>query len=149
MIIRHEEKPYYISTDYEKFDKNRMSKWLSEDAYWSSGIPFETMDRAFKNSLAFGVFETKGDLVGIARMITDRATFAYLADVYITPECRGEGLSKWLIETIMKHPDLQGLRRMMLATSDAHGLYEKVGFSRISKEDERLMEIYVPDIYTK
>ncbi|UTW57352.1 GNAT family N-acetyltransferase [Kordiimonas sp. SCSIO 12603] len=147
MQYKHPELSYYISTDYSEFDTSKMIKWLSEDAYWSTGVPFEVMDRGFSNSLAFGVFEASGNLVGIARMITDRATFAYLADVYMDPDHRGKGLGEWLMEIIMAHPNLQELRRMMLATSDAHGLYEKFGFSKISKTDERLMEIVRPDIY--
>ena len=147
MRYSHPNLPYFISTDYSEFDTSKMIKWLSEDAYWSTGVPFDVMDRGFKNSLAFGVFDVEGDLVGIARMITDKASFAYLADVYLERSHRGKGLGQWLVEVIMAHPDLQNLRRMMLATSDAHGLYEKFGFTKISKTDDRLMEIVRPNIY--
>lgn len=147
MKHQHPTLAYYISTDYSVFDKSKMHQWLNEDAYWSSGIPFETMDKGFKNSIAFGVFTRSGALVAMARMITDKATFAYLADVYVDPAHRGKGLSKWLIQVIMNHPDLQGLRRIMLATSDAHGLYKKFGFEKISYDDNRLMAIVRPDIY--
>ena len=107
--------------------------------------PRATVERAIANSLAFGVFDGP-EQIGFARVVTDRATFAYLADVYILEPHRGRGLGKRLVETILAHEDLQGLRRFMLATRDAHGLYAAFGFHPLSKP-ERLMEIHRPDAY--
>ncbi|MFA0677846.1 GNAT family N-acetyltransferase, partial [Vibrio sp. 10N.222.51.A6] len=99
-------------------------------------------------SFCFGVFESSGSQVGFARLITDKATFAYLADVFILESHRGIGLSKWLVKTVVEHPDLQGLRRMVLATRDAHGLYSQYGFKPI-ENPEILMQIWHPNIYNK
>ena len=115
--------------------------------YWAEGISKETIRRSIEGSLCFGVYENDKQ-VGFARMITDRATFAYLADVFIIEEYRGRGLSKWLMEVIMSHPDLQRLRRMILATKDAHGLYEKFGFTPLINV-ERWMHILDPDVYKR
>ncbi|QYJ99710.1 GNAT family N-acetyltransferase [Shewanella alkalitolerans] len=112
------------------------------------GIPKETMKRAIANSLCFGVFDTDNKQVGFARLITDSATFAYLADVFILPSHRGMGLSKHLMETIVAHPDLQGLRRIVLATRDAHGLYAQYGFQPI-ENPEILMQIWHPNVYQR
>lgn len=105
----------------------------------------ETVQQSIDNSISFGVFHL-GRQIGFARVITDKATFAYVADVFIDEAYRGQGLSKWLMEEIMTHPDLQGLRRMMLATRDAHGLYTQFGFSELTFP-ERWMQIHNPDIY--
>ena len=114
-------------------------------SYWAEGISKEVIKRSIEGALCFGVFENDKQ-IGFARMITDKATFAYLADVFIIEEYRGLGLSKWLMEVIMSHPDLQGLRRMMLATRDAHGLYKKFGFTPLNNVD-RWMQIQNPDVY--
>jgi GNAT superfamily N-acetyltransferase len=114
-------------------------------SYWAEGISKEIVRRSIEGALCFGVFENDKQ-VGFARMITDRATFAYLADVFIIEEYRGLGLSKWLMEVIMSHPDLQGLRRMILATRDAHELYKKFGFTPLNNVD-RWMHTHHPDIY--
>jgi GNAT superfamily N-acetyltransferase len=137
---------YDIKTDVTAFDFIRVHDWLSNDAYWSPDIPLNVVERAFSNSLAFGLFHAKQGQVGVARMITDRATFAYLADVYIDPQHRGQGLAIWLMETIMAHTELQGLRRMMLATSDMHALYRKFGYTKLANP-EIIMEQVKPDIY--
>lgn len=144
----HPELPYVISTDFAAFDMVLVHNWLSVDAYWSTDIPFDTIERGFKNSLAFGMFRQSGEQVGVARMITDRATFAYLADVFIIPEERGQGLAKWLMEVIMGHPELKGLRRLMLATRDMHPLYRQFGFKNVEGHD-LLMEISIKDAYQK
>ena len=120
-------------------------KFISQ-SYWAEGIPIETLKKGIDNSLCFGVFNSEGSQVGFARMITDLATYAYLADVYVLEEHQGKGLSKWLMQEIMSHPDLQGLRRMTLATLDAHGLYEKYGFSALVKP-EIFMENWDPEVY--
>jgi GNAT superfamily N-acetyltransferase len=114
-------------------------------SYWAEGISKEIIRKSIEGALCFGVFENDKQ-VGFARMITDRATFAYLADVFIIEEYRGLGLSKLLMEVIMSHPDLQGLRRMMLATRDAHELYKKFGFTPLNNVD-RWMHIHHPDVY--
>ena len=135
---------YYISTENEKMDVDLIHSFLSR-SYWAEGISKEIIRRSIEGALCFGVFENDKQ-VGFARMITDRATFAYLADVFIIEEYRGLGLSKWLMEVIMVHPDLQGLRRMMLATRDAHELYKKFGFTPLNNVD-RWMHIHNPDVY--
>jgi GNAT superfamily N-acetyltransferase len=114
-------------------------------SYWAEGISKEIIRKSVEGALCFGVFENDKQ-VGFARMITDKATFAYLADVFIIEEFRGLGLSKWLMEVILAHPDLQGLRRMMLATRDAHELYKKFGFTPLNNVD-RWMHIHHPDVY--
>ena len=116
-------------------------------SYWAKGIPLETVQESIENSISFGVYHDQ-QLVGFARVISDRATFAYLADVFILPSHRGRGLSRWLMECIVSHPDLQGLRRWMLATQDAHGLYAKFGFTPL-KSPESWMEIHRPDVYAR
>lgn len=116
-------------------------------AYWSPGIPREVVERAVAGSLCFSLFQ--GDeQVGFARVVTDRATFAYLADVYVLQAHRGKGLSKWMLERIRAHPALRGLRRWMLMTRDAHGLYAQFGFKPLG-HPERAMEIVDPDIYLR
>ncbi|HEV2480831.1 MAG TPA: GNAT family N-acetyltransferase [Puia sp.] len=136
---------YSVSTDKSKLDLPLIHTFLSTQAYWSLNIPFATVKRSVENSLCFGVYQ--GDTqVGFARIITDFATIAYLGDVFILPEHRGKGLSRRLIATVMAHPDLQGLRRWMLLTSDAHGLYLQYGWKPIVNSD-RYMEIAHPDIY--
>jgi GNAT superfamily N-acetyltransferase len=131
-----------ISTDKSLLNIEVIYKYLNEDSYWAQGIPFERLTRAIENSLCFGVYSQQ-TLAGFARVVTDKATFGYICDVFILPEFRGAGLSKWLIQTIVEHPELQGLRRWSLATSDAHGLYSQFGFSQITKP-EVWMEIFRP-----
>ena len=135
---------FYISTEKEKMDIELIHSFLTH-SYWAEGISKEIVRRSIDGALCFGVFENDKQ-VGFARMITDRATFAYLADVFIIEEYRGLGLSKWLIEVIMSHPDLRGLRRFMLATRDAHELYKKFGFTQLNNVD-RWMHIHYPDVY--
>ena len=135
---------FYISTQKEKMDIDLIHSFLTR-SYWAEGISKEIIRRSIQGALCFGVFENDRQ-VGFARMITDRATFAYLADVFIIEEYRGLGLSKWLMEVILSHPDLQGLRRLMLATRDAHELYKKFGFTPLNNVD-RWMHIHHPDIY--
>jgi GNAT superfamily N-acetyltransferase len=125
-------------------DLEAIHAFLTE-SYWSPGIPIATLERAMANSLCFGVFHGQ-DQVGLARVITDKASFAYLADVYVLEPHRGLGLCKWLLEVIQAHPDLQGLRRFMLATRDAHGLYRQFGFEPLANPS-RMMEIVKPNVY--
>ena len=136
--------PYHISTDPSRLQLAAIHAYLTR-SYWSPGVPQAVVARAIANSLCFGLY--LGDAqVGFARVVTDKATFAYLADVYVLEEHRGQGLSKRLVETIQAHPDLQGLRRVLLATRDAHSLYAQFGFAPLSAPD-RMMEIRDPDPY--
>jgi GNAT superfamily N-acetyltransferase len=137
---------YEISTDPARIDAVMVHEFLT-NSYWAKGIPLETVQRSIENSIAFGVYHGQ-QLVGFARIISDLATFAYLADVFILPSHRGRGLSRWLMECIVGHPDLQGLRRWMLGTQDAHGLYAKYGFTAV-QSPEIWMEIHRPDVYAK
>jgi GNAT superfamily N-acetyltransferase len=144
--VVHPEHPYSIHSDVTGFDFNRIHHWLSGDAYWSKGIPFDVCVKSFENSLSYGLFHETGNQVGCARMITDQATFAYLADVYIVDDHRGLSLGYWLVETIMADERLSGLRRFMLATSNMHTLYEKFGFHALEKP-EIIMERTSQNIY--
>ena len=137
---------FIISTEKEKLDIDLIHLFLTR-TYWAEGISKEIISRSIEGSLCFGVYENDKQ-VGFARMITDKATFAYLADVFIIEDYRGRGLSKWLMEVIMSHPDLQGLRRMILATKDAHGLYKQFGFTPLINVD-RWMHILDPDVYKR
>ena len=116
---------FVVSDSRQELDIDTIHAFLSE-TYWAHGIPRSIVEKAVANSLCFGLYHN-GEQVGFARAITDRATFAYLADVFILPDYRGHGLGKWLLACILEHPDLQGLRRLLLATSDAHGLYGRYG----------------------
>jgi GNAT superfamily N-acetyltransferase len=136
---------FSISTDPARLDLDLVHATLAE-SYWAKGIPRETVERSVRGSLPFGIYEEGGAQVGFARVITDRATFAYLADVFIIEAYRGRGLAKWLLETILAHPDLQGLRRFCLGTRDAHGLYARYGFAA-QEDPSRWMEVLRPDIY--
>ncbi len=137
---------YLISTDKRKLDLAVVHGFLAT-SYWAAGISIEVVERSVEHSLAFGVYEDNRQ-VGFARVITDRATFAYLADVFILEPWRGKGLGTWLIEVVLSHPELQGLRRWMLATRDAHELYRKAGFTSMASP-ERFMEIANPGVYVK
>lgn len=135
---------FTVTCDPRKQDFDVIHRFLS-GSYWAKGIPQETLRRSLANSLCFAVLH--GDRqIGFARVISDRATIAYLGDVFILPEYRGKGLSKWLMECVTSHPELQGLRRWMLATSDAHGLYEQFGFTPL-KKPENFMERHNPNVY--
>lgn len=137
-----------ISTDKAELDLPLIHRFLSAEAYWSQGIPEETVARAVAGSLCFGGYVDGAGQVAFARVVSDFATFAYLADVFVLPEYRSRGYSKQLVAEIMAHPQLQGLRRFMLATSDAHGLYAQYGFDAPARP-QSLMEVLRPDIYTQ
>jgi N-acetylglutamate synthase-like GNAT family acetyltransferase len=137
---------FSVSTDISRLDINVIHGFLTS-SYWAENIPVETVRKSIEGSMCFGVYDENRQ-IGFARMITDKATFAYLADVFILEEYRGRGLSKWLMEIIMNSPELQGLRRIMLATRDAHGLYKKSGFTPLTQPN-RWMQIHNPDIYKK
>ncbi|HET6395841.1 MAG TPA: GNAT family N-acetyltransferase [Pseudoxanthomonas sp.] len=135
-----------ISTDRDELDVDVIHRFLSQEAYWSRGIPRATVERAIAGSLCFGGYLDGEGQVAFARVTTDGATFGYLADVFVLPSQRGRGFGKQLMDAVMAHPQLQGLRRFMLATSDAHGLYAQYGFAAPARP-ETLMEILRPDIY--
>ena len=137
---------YEISTDPARLDVTAIHAYLTR-SYWSPGIPIEIVERALRQSLCFGVYESAGGAqVGLARVVTDYATFAYLCDVYVLEEHRGHGLGKRMMRELMAHPALSGARRVMLATRDAHGLYAGFGFLEAGAA-KNLMEIVRPDIY--
>jgi GNAT superfamily N-acetyltransferase len=129
---------YRISTDQSLLNIPMIHKYLSESTYWATERPLDVVEKSIQNSLCFGIYKNK-EQVGFARVITDYATFAWLADVFILEEHRGRGLGKWLMDVIIAHPDLQGFRRWVLATKDAHELYRRYGFSEL-KRPERFME---------
>lgn len=135
-------KGYSISNNKALLDKAAIFNFLKNESYWSEKLTREKLNSAIDHSLCFGVYKNEAT-IGFARVITDHANFAYLCDVFILPSHRKLGLSKWLLQTIVQHPDLQGLRRWVLATADAHGLYRQFGFAELSKPDG-WMEIYRP-----
>ena len=135
---------YRISTDADAMDLDAIHAYLSV-SYWSQGVPRDIVAKAIGGSLCFGLFKNEQQ-VGFARVVTDRATFAYLCDVYVLEDHRGRGLGAWLMEAVIGHPHLQGLRRFVLATRDAHPLYEKFGFVPLARP-EIFMEINRPGLY--
>ena len=136
---------YEISTDQDRLNVELIFRFLSEESYWCPGIPRSVVERSINNSMCFGVYQGEAQ-VGFARVVTDKATFALVADVFILEAHRGKALSKWLMHEVMEHPDLQGLRRVLLLTSDAHSLYAQFGFTEIGNA-QRFMEVLHPDVY--
>ncbi len=136
---------FIISTDRALPQIAAIHKFLTEESYWAKERTREQTETAIKNSLPFGIYQGE-NLIGFARVVTDYATFAYIGDVFILNEFRGQGLSKWLMQVIINHPDLQGFRRWILATRDAHALYEKFDFTAL-KFPERWMEKTAPNAY--
>jgi GNAT superfamily N-acetyltransferase len=136
---------FCISTDHAKLDLKAIHHFLSTASYWSRNIPFEKVAKAAAHSLNFGLYY-QDKQIGYARIISDYTSIAYLGDVYVLEEFRGKGLSKWLMQTIKTHPQLQGLRRWILATKDAHGLYKQFGFTALAGP-ERWMELHNKEVY--
>lgn len=136
----------FVTTDPGKIDRDLVHGFLAQ-SYWSKGLPREVFERAIANAVCFSVYDG-GAQVGFARVVTDRATFAYLADVFVLGSHRGRGLSKLLMQTIVAHPELQGLRRWVLATRDAHGLYARYGFTPLH-QPEAFMERWNPEVYQR
>ena len=136
---------FEIDDDKARLDVAAIQAFLENDSYWAQSRTREQTETAIENSICFGLYHGERQ-IGFARVVSDRATFAYIGDVYVTDEFRGRGLSKWLMETIISHRDLQGLRRWVLATRDAHGLYEKYGFHELV-HPERWMERPAPNAY--
>jgi len=141
-----QETDYETSLDPARIDVEAAHAYIA-NSYWAQGMPIEVLRKAIANSLCVAAFH-RGAQVGFARVVTDRATFAYLADVYVLEAHRGRGLSRRLVAALLEHPDLQGLRRLMLVTRDAHGLYEKFGFTALAHPD-RVMELHRPNVYAK
>lgn len=137
---------YTISTDPARLDLAAIHRFLSEESYWARHIPLATVARAIANSLCFGVYAPDGGLAGFARVVTDRATFAWLCDVFVLLAHRGQGLGKQLVAAVLAHPELQGLRRHLLATLDAHGLYAQHGYTPL-RYPERWLELAHPNPY--
>ncbi|NOK15859.1 GNAT family N-acetyltransferase [Corallococcus carmarthensis] len=143
----HGEDGFFVSDDAARIDLDVVHGYLTR-SYWSTGISRTTVERALSNSLLFGLYGAGGAQVGFARVVTDRATFAYLCDVFILESHQGQGLGRWLMQAVMAHPDLQDLRRFILATRDAHSLYARYGFTPL-KSPERFMERHDPDVYRR
>jgi GNAT superfamily N-acetyltransferase len=144
--VEWERGQWLVSTDPARLDTDTIHSFLAR-SYWAAGVPREVVERGIRHSLCFGVFDGD-DQIGFARVISDRATFAYLADVFILESHRGRGLAVWLMECIKAHPDLQGLRRWILGTRDAHGLYRKIGFQPLA-EPSIYMEIMDREVYSR
>ena len=136
---------FEVSDDRDRLDLDAVHAYLSR-SYWSPGVPRDVVERAAAGSLPFGLYDPDGAQVGYARVTSDRATFAYLADVYVLESLQGRGLGRWLMECVLAHPDLQGLRRWLLTTQDAHTFYERLGFERCPFP-ERFMTIDHADLY--
>jgi N-acetylglutamate synthase-like GNAT family acetyltransferase len=141
----HRRGEFLISTDPERLSLDVVHGFLT-NCYWAKGIAREVVARSIEHSLCFGIYEDTGKQVGFARVVSDFATVAYLGDVFVLDSHRGRGLSKWLMECIVQHPALQNLRRWILLTSDAHGLYSQFGFTSV-KAPDRYMELHRPDVY--
>jgi len=135
---------FVISDDASRVDRDLVHRFLRDESYWSGGVPRDVVDRSIDNSLCFSLFDLRDDQqVGFARVITDRSTFAFVADVFVLPTHRGHGLGVWLCRTLLEHPELQGLRRILLGTDDAHDLYARLGFTPLA-ETHRFMDIFRP-----
>jgi GNAT superfamily N-acetyltransferase len=145
VVIESRRGDFVISTDRGRQDVALVHNFLT-NCYWAKGISRDLVARSIEHSLCFGVYDPSGAQVGFARVISDFATYAYLGDVFVLDSHRGRGLGKWLMECIMQHPALQGLRRWSLVTRDAHGLYEHSGFTPL-KTPERYMELHGADVY--
>jgi len=137
---------FTLSWDPAAQQPERIHAYLTQ-SYWAEGIPLALVRKSMEHSLCFGVF-ANGEQIGFARVVTDRATYAWLADVYVLEAYRGRGLASWLLEAVLAHPELQGLRRFALATRDAHKLYERFGFTPLTKPESG-MEIRRPGLYKK
>ena len=145
MAMEWQRGEYRVSDDRSRLDLGVIHRFMSGESYWAAGISESIMARAMAHSLCFGLFQ-EGEQIGFARVVTDRATFGYLCDVFVGQSHRGRGLGKWLVECVVAHPDLQGLRRLALMTRDAHELYRPLGF-RPMADATRYLEIHRPDAY--
>jgi GNAT superfamily N-acetyltransferase len=146
-IVEHRRGEFLISTDPARLDLDVIHNFLT-NCYWAQGVPREVVERSNAGSLCFGIYDGNGAQVGFARVISDFATIAYVGDVFVLESHRGRGLSKWLMDCITRHPALHNLRRWILTTRDAHGLYAQVGFAPV-KSPERYMERHDPSVYER
>jgi GNAT superfamily N-acetyltransferase len=146
MTIEEHKGEFSISTDPERLDVPMIHRFLTQ-SYWAEGISMDIVERSVRGSICFGVYH-QATQVGFARVVTDRATFAYLGDVFVLDVYRGRGLAKWLMSVIVKHPELQGLRRFLLATRDAGQLYRQFGFKSLA-QPERFLEIHQQGLYLR
>lgn len=144
-VAIEKEDGFALDDAHDRLDLGVIHRFLA-DSYWARGIPRDVVAEAIAGSWSFGLYAPAGDQAGFARLVTDRATFAYLADVFVLEAYRGRGLGKWMVAAIMALPELKGMRRILLATFDAHSLYAREGFGPLARP-ERMMEISRPDIY--
>jgi GNAT superfamily N-acetyltransferase len=145
LVQEWQEGKFLISTDRARLNLDVVHNFLT-NCYWARGIPREVVARSIEHALCFGIYDDQGQQVGFARVISDFATIAYVGDVFVLESHRGLGLGKFLMKTIVRHPALQNLRRWILTTRDAHGLYSQVGFTPV-KAPERFMELHDPHVY--
>ena len=143
--MEHRRGEFLISTNRARMDLDVVHGFLT-NCYWAKGIPRDVVARSIEHSLCFGIYENESTQVGFARVVSDFATVAYLGDVFVLESHRGRGLSKWLMQCVIEHPALQNLRRWILLTRDAHGLYSQFGFTRV-KAPESYMELHQPNVY--
>jgi len=144
-VVEYRRGEFLISTSRERLSLDVVHAFLT-NCYWAEGIPQEVVARSIEHSLCFGIYEASGTQVGFARVVSDFATVAYLGDVFVLESHRGRGLSKWLMQCVIEHPAVQNLRRWILLTRDAHGLYSQFGFTPV-KAPERYMELHQPNVY--
>ena len=147
MTFERRRDSFSITTQRDRLDVDAIHAFLSQEAFWSLGVPRSVVETAIEHSLCFGLFEDDAQ-IGFTRVVTDRATFAWICDVYVLAPYRGRGLARWMIDSVLEHPDLAGLRRILLATRDAHGLYRQCGFEPLPNPD-RWMIIADPDVYRR
>jgi GNAT superfamily N-acetyltransferase len=145
--MEHKNGDFIITTDKARINIQTVHRFLSEESYWAKGISAERVKKSIDQSLCFAILKDN-EQIGFARVITDFTTSAYLCDVFVLPAYRGQGLSRRLMEVIVHYPELQGLRRWMLSTADAHGLYRQYGFTELSRP-ERFMELFNPEAYNQ
>jgi len=145
IVVESRRGEFLISTDPARLDLDMIHGFLT-NCYWAKGIPREVVARSIEHALCFGVYDGSGAQVGFARVVSDFATVAYLGDVFVLESHRRHGLGKWLMECVMEHPALQDLRRWILVTRDAHGLYSQFGFTPV-KAPESYMELHRADVY--
>jgi GNAT superfamily N-acetyltransferase len=144
-IVEHRRGEFVVSTDRTRLDLDVIYAFLT-NCYWAKGIPRDVVAKSIDHALCFGIYDGAGAQVGFARVVSDFATVAYLGDVFVLESHRGRGLSKWMMECIMQHPSLQGLRRWILLTRDAHGLYSQFGFTSV-ESPQKWMELHRRDVY--
>ena len=148
MVFETSYRGFRLSDDLQQFDITRGHRWIAEQSYWAQDIPLTVFERAVRGSLVVGAYAAAGEMVAMARVVTDRATFGWICDVFVDEPWRGQGLGKALMTYLAEHPDLQGVRRLHLATRDAHGLYAQFGFGPLTRV-ENWMEIRGVDVYRR